>query len=69
MCCSQQTWISCWRSADHFDIRTGDAEVSLPSWFPVLLWILQLSFWMNLRRGFELWTFSIVETAIDYGDF
>ena len=25
--------------------------------------------WMNLRRHFELWTFNIVETAIDYGDF
>jgi hypothetical protein len=24
---------------------------------------------MNLRRDFELWTFNIVETAIDYGDF
>ena len=24
---------------------------------------------MNLRRDFELWTFNIIETAIDYGDF
>ena len=24
---------------------------------------------MNLRRGLELWTFNIVETAIDYEDF
>ena len=24
---------------------------------------------MNLRRDVELWTFNIVETAIDYGDF
>jgi hypothetical protein len=24
---------------------------------------------MNLRRDFELWTFKIVETAIDYGVF
>ena len=24
---------------------------------------------MNVRRDFELWAFSIVETAIDYGDF
>ena len=24
---------------------------------------------MNLRRDFELWTFNIVGTAIDYGDF
>ena len=23
---------------------------------------------MNLRRDIELWTFKIVETAIDYGD-
>jgi hypothetical protein len=25
--------------------------------------------WMNLRRALELWTFNIVETAIDYEDF
>jgi hypothetical protein len=24
---------------------------------------------LDERRGFELWTFNIVETAIDYGDF
>ena len=24
---------------------------------------------MNLRRGLELWTFTIVETAIDYENF
>jgi hypothetical protein len=24
---------------------------------------------MNLRRDFELWTFNIVETAVEYGDF
>ena len=24
---------------------------------------------MDLRRDFELWTFNIIETAIDYGDF
>jgi hypothetical protein len=24
---------------------------------------------MNLRRDIELWTFNIVETAIEYGDF
>ena len=34
-----------------------------------LLWGLQLSDWINLRRNFELWTFNIVETAIDYEDF
>jgi hypothetical protein len=42
---------------------------SLPSWFPVLLWVLQLSDWMNLKRDFEFWTLNSVETAIDYGDF
>ena len=41
----------------------------MPSWFPALLWGLQLSDWMNLRRDLELWTFNIVETAIDYEDF
>ena len=41
----------------------------MPSWFPVLLWGLQLSDWIDLRRDFELWTFNIIETAIDYGDF
>jgi hypothetical protein len=40
---------------------------SLPCWFPVLLWGLQLSDWMNLSRDFEFGTFNIVETAIDYG--
>jgi hypothetical protein len=24
---------------------------------------------MNIRRGSEFWTFNIVETAVDYGDF
>ena len=24
---------------------------------------------MNLRRDLELWTFNVVETTIDYGDF
>ena len=42
---------------------------NLPSWFPALLWGLQLSDWMNLRRDFELWAFYIVETVIDYRDF
>jgi len=32
-------------------------------------WGLQLSDWLNLRRDFELWTFNIVETGIDYRDF
>ena len=40
---------------------------TLSSSFSVLLWGLQLSDWMNLRRDIELWTFNIVETAIDYG--
>ena len=30
---------------------------------------LQLNGYMNLRRDIQLWTFNIVETAIDYGDF
>jgi hypothetical protein len=34
-----------------------------------LLWELQLSDWMNIKRDFELWIFDIVETAIDDGDF
>jgi hypothetical protein len=55
------------RSEDHFDIRHGDAVWSLPSWFPVLLWGLQISDWVNLRRNFELWTFNIVETSTDWG--
>ena len=41
----------------------------MSSWFPVLLWGLQLSDWINLRRELELWTVNVVETAIDYGDF
>ena len=41
----------------------------MSSWFPALLSGLQLSVLMNLRRSLELWTFSIVETTIDYGDF
>ena len=42
---------------------------SLPSWFSAFLCELQLSDWMNLRRVLELWTFNIVESAIDYGGF
>ena len=42
---------------------------NLPSWFPVLIWGLQLSDWIDLRRDFELWIFNIVDTVIDYGDF
>ena len=57
-----------WRPEDLFDISHGDAEFSLPSWFPALLWGLQLISWMNLRRDLDLWTFNIVETAIDYED-
>ena len=34
----------------------------------LLLWGLQLSDRMDLRRDFELWTLNIVETARDYGD-
>ena len=32
-----------------------------------LPWELQLSDWMNLRSDFILWTFNIIDTAIDYG--
>jgi hypothetical protein len=39
---------------------------SLLSWFPALLWGLQLISWMNLRRALELWIYNIVETAIHY---
>jgi len=56
-----------WRSEDHFDIRYEDVW-SLPSWFPVLSWELQLSDWIKLRRDFEFWTFNMFETDIDYGD-
>ena len=41
----------------------------MASWFPIVLWGLQLSDWKNLRRDLELWIFNIVETAIDYKDF
>jgi hypothetical protein len=34
-----------------------------------LLWGLQLSYWIYLRKDIEFWTFKIVETAVDYGDF
>jgi hypothetical protein len=37
--------------------------------FPVWIWGLQLSDWMDLRRDFEHWTFNTVEIAISYGDF
>jgi hypothetical protein len=30
---------------------------------------IQLKDWKNLKRVFKLWTFNIVETAIDCGDF
>ena len=42
-------------------------EMQFPSWFPVLLWGLQLSDWMNVGRDSELKTFNIAETAIDFG--
>jgi hypothetical protein len=43
-----------WRSEDSFDIRYGDVEFGVcPAGFFVLLWRLQLSDWMNLRRDFE----------------
>ena len=58
-----------WRSEDHFDIRHRDAE------FGVCLGIFlscfgdQVCDWMTIRRDFELWSFKIVETAIDNGEF
>jgi len=71
--------LALWRSPDH--VRILDIErrrcyhsscLGDPK-MPVLempeSWRLQLSDWMNLRRDFELWTFNIVGTAIDYGDF
>ena len=57
-----------WRSEDHFDISHGDAEPG-DCIVRILLWGLQLSDWMNLRRGLELQTFNIVEIAIHYEDF
>ena len=30
---------------------------------------ITVSDWMDLRRDLELWTFNIVETALDYEDF
>jgi hypothetical protein len=39
---------------------TSDMEMQslgFSSWFPVLLWGLQLSDWMNIRRHLEFWTF------------
>ena len=56
-----------WRSEDHFDISHGDAEFGICPTGSLLG--LQLSDWMNLRRDFELWTFNILETAIDYENF
>ena len=67
VCCSHQRWKWSGDLKDHFDIwqcRVG----RLPRWFPILLWGLQLSDCMNLRIDVELWTFNIVETAIDYRD-
>ena len=57
-----------WRSEDHFDISHEDAEPD-DCIVRISLWGLQLSDWMNLRRGLELRTFNIVEIAIDYEDF
>jgi hypothetical protein len=51
---------------------TSDMEMQslkFPQLFPVLVQGLQLSDWMNLRRDFKLWTFNIVDTAMDYRDF
>ena len=42
---------------------------SLPTRFPVLIWELQLSDWMDLRRDFELLTVNIIEIPRHYEDF
>jgi hypothetical protein len=34
-----------------------------------MLWELQISDQINIRRDLELWAFNIVGTAIDYGNF
>jgi hypothetical protein len=58
----------------------GDLKTALPSdmemqtlefakLVPILLWGLQLSDWINLRRDLELQTFTTVETVIDYESF
>jgi len=47
---------------------TETQSLGLPSWVPVLLWGLQFSDWMDLRRDFELYTFNIIKTT-DYGGF
>ena len=44
------------------DLKTAllpdmERDWSLPTWFPVLFWALQLSDWLNLRRDLELSTF------------
>jgi hypothetical protein len=72
--CSADFW-SCFRTVfPRYDIWNSNV-------YPVILEIcgllfnfdfigeLQLNYWMNLRRDFELWTFISVETAIDYGEF
>ena len=41
----------------------------MPSWFPALLWGLQLIKLNESQKRPELWTFNIVATAIDYEDF
>jgi hypothetical protein len=44
--------VDIWRPFRHLPWRCR--VWSLPSWFPDLLWWLQLSDWMNLKRDFEL---------------
>ena len=43
----------------------------MPSWFPALLWGLQLIKLNGSKKGrdLECWTFNIVPTDIDYEDF
>ena len=50
-------------------MKHGDAVFGVCGTGFLLIPGLQLSDWMDLRRDFELWTFNIVETAVDYRDF
>jgi hypothetical protein len=65
-----------WRSKEDFDIGHGNMEFGVcPAGFLSCFYRAFLTLYgitvrrLNLRRDFELWTFNIVETAIEYGDF
>ena len=45
-----------WRSEGCFDIRDGDAGFGIVQLVCVMLWGLQLSDWINIRRYIELLT-------------